>query len=159
MSNHLKRTSTAPLVTYAFVLGMAFVTPALHADDEHSAQPARSEAKAPADNENTDAWRTDLAAFESYLKSLATAARMPTEEDFAKRDPQDRDWKVITDRDGGVLDFKPGEDTVQFRVNEAVKGKTVRWEFELGWDASYGEQVGLAPSGVPKAVRQFQRVA
>jgi hypothetical protein len=153
VSNHPRNASTATLVACAFTV--AFVTPALRADDESSAQLAKSKTKAPAETENETiaAWRTDLAAFESYLKRLAPAARMPTEEDFKERDAQERDWKVITDG-GGVIDFKPGEDTVQFRVNEALKGKTVRWEFELGRDAGYGEQVGLTPPGVPEAVTE-----
>ena len=38
----------------------------------------------------------------------------------------------VTDGAGGYVDLKPADDTVQFRVNEALKGKPVSWEFEVG---------------------------
>jgi hypothetical protein len=56
----------------------------------------------------------------------------------------------VTDGAGGYVDLKPAKDTVQFRVNEALKGQTVTWEFELVHDAreSYGGVIRLIPKSL-----------
>jgi len=41
---------------------------------------------------------------------------------------------VITDGAGGMVDLKPEADTVQYRVNESLKGQAVTWEFALAQD-------------------------
>jgi formylglycine-generating enzyme required for sulfatase activity len=42
-----------------------------------------------------------------------------------------------------VVDFRPAKDTVQYCVNEGLKGKVVRWEIELGVDAVIPGQATL----------------
>jgi hypothetical protein len=95
-------------------------------------------------------WKHDLKAFDKHLKTLVAAARTPTEEEFSKRFGKgpDREVTTITDGAGGIIDFRPAKDTVQYRVNEALKGKVIRWEIKFGKDASDHSQVSLMPQWV-----------
>ena len=54
----------------------------------------------------------------------------------ARENDADVDLALITDGAGGYVDLKPAKDTLQFRVNESLKGQTVKWEFELAADVS-----------------------
>jgi hypothetical protein len=88
-------------------------------------------------------WRTDIVAFEKYLRELAAEGRVPDKPASAKRVtliPGGRELNSevfpVTDGAGGFIDTRPAKDTVQFRVNEALKGKRISWEFELERDAT-----------------------
>ena len=118
------------LIIAAILVSGSSVASTVRGDDERSN-----------DSKAEQAWQTDLSALDAYLKQLTEEARTPTEQEFKARFKNTpRDLTVITDGGGGVVDFNPGVDTVQFRVNEALKGRSVRWEFELGTDvAPYGQ--------------------
>lgn len=99
-------------------------------------------------------WRTDVVAFDNYLGKLAAAGKVPDKAALAKRvtlipggGTLESEVFPVTDGAGGFIDMKPAEDTVQFRVNEALKGQKVTWEFELARDAteSYTGVVSLTP--------------
>jgi hypothetical protein len=98
-------------------------------------------------------WKHDLRAFDNHLKTLVGAARIPTEEEFSERFKNGPGGELtsITDGAGGVIDFRPAKDTVQHRVNEALKGKAVRWEIELGADAGNQGQLVLMPKWIIEA--------
>jgi serine/threonine protein kinase len=99
-----------------------------------------------AQNENrkplTKDWRSDIVAFNSYLAELAGKGRIPDKPSLEKRvtifpGGQDMVSEVVpvTDGAGGYVDLAPAEDTVQFQMNEALKGQKVNWEFELATDS------------------------
>jgi serine/threonine protein kinase len=77
-------------------------------------------------------WDADLGAFDAHLAKLVRGARVPTIEDLTGRPMTE--VMPITDGAGGLVDLRPAPDTVQHRVNEALKGKKVRWAFELAAD-------------------------
>ena len=103
---------------------------------------------------SSDGWRSDIAAFETYLRELTGKARVPDKQSLDKRvtmipgseNIESEVWPV-TDGAGGYVDMFPAEDTVQYQVNQAIKGQTVKWEFELTRDAvrSFNGIVQLAP--------------
>lgn len=152
MLHHQRNNPIATLVFCVCAVAATSISPILRAQDEGTVLLAKSE-KGPTKTENQSiaAWTTDLVAFNKHLETLAAMARTPSKQEFEARFKKARkgELKVITDGAGGVVDLKPAEDTVQFRVNEAVKGKTVSWEFELEGDASYYSQVSLGPRVCP----------
>ena len=109
-------------------------------------QPVLAQDKPRSEREFQAAWRTDLVAFESHLKKLTAAGRTPTKEEFSAK--PDEEVNCITDGAGGLIDLTPGKDTMQFRVNEALKGKTIRWEFELGRISAMGGGVMVIPKSL-----------
>ncbi len=106
---------------------------------------------------SSDGWRSDIAAFDTYLGELAGKARVPDRASLAQRvtivpGSEETNSEVIpvTDGAGGYIDMAPAEDTVQFQVNKALKGQAVKWEFELASDASksFNGVVRLIPKSV-----------
>jgi serine/threonine protein kinase len=92
---------------------------------------------------SSDGWQSDIVAFESYLGELVSKTRVPDKPSLEKRMtmvPGDEEMKSnvipVTDGAGGYVDMAPAEDTVQFQVNQALKGQNVTWEFELAHDAT-----------------------
>ncbi len=97
------------------------------------------------------AWQGDLVAFDQHLKSIVATARIPTRKEFQARTENGPKGEIQVLGAPGLLDFRPPKDTVQFRVNEALKGKAVRWEFELADDPRDDGQVWLEPEWNAKA--------
>ncbi|MFN3192816.1 MAG: protein kinase domain-containing protein [Aureliella sp.] len=92
---------------------------------------------------SSSGWRTDVIAFNRLLGELAEAGKLPDASTLAKRvsivpGNADVDSEVIpvTDGAGGFIDLNPAEDTIQFRVNQALKDQRVEWEFVLSRDAA-----------------------
>lgn len=88
-------------------------------------------------------WATNIRAFDKYLSEIAAMGRVPDKLALAERvtltpGGEDLDSEVfpVTNDSGGFIDMRPAEDTVQFRANEALQGRKVSWEFELGMDTS-----------------------
>ncbi len=96
----------------------------------------------PTDGKTADeAWRTDLVAFDKFLSELVAKGRVPSKQELANRikiSPQGKlansEVVPVTKGAGGFIDLKPGQDTVQFRANEALQGEKVTWELKLGRD-------------------------
>jgi biopolymer transport protein ExbD len=82
------------------------------------------------------AWTTDIVAFDRHLAALTAEGQAPTIEEFERRGRAGigTEWMVITDGAGGMVDLRPDADSVQHRVNEALKGKKVRWRVTLAAD-------------------------
>ena len=77
-------------------------------------------------------WQTDVDAFNKELAKHTAQARTPELAVLEKRFEEDAESvTTITDGYGGIVDFKPSEDSLQYRVNEAFKGKRVDWTFEV----------------------------
>ena len=88
-------------------------------------------------------WWSDISAFNSYLGELVGEARIPDRPSLEKRVtivPGSEETKSevlpVTDGAGGFIDLAPAIDTVQFQVNQALKGQAVKWEFELASDVA-----------------------
>lgn len=77
-----------------------------------------------------------MIAFEQRLAEISADARIPTEEELVGDGRSDfgKEWAILTDGAGGVVDLKPEPGTVQHAANEALKGQTVRWAFKLATD-------------------------
>lgn len=108
-------------------------------DESVSKKPKPVAVESPA---NVD-WRLNIDAFDRYLGKLLSESRVPDREALMNRITAvpgggglDTEVMPITDGAGGFVDLQPAKGTVQFRVNEALKGKKVKWEFELASDAS-----------------------
>lgn len=98
-----------------------------------------------------------MAAFDTYLGELAGKARVPDKASLARQvtiipggEKTNSEVIPVTDGAGGYIDMAPAEDTVQFQVNNALKGQAVKWEFELASDASksFNGVVWLTPKSV-----------
>lgn len=95
-------------------------------------------------------WQRDIAAFDAHLGKLVAGARTPSSDEFSER-VREVGWDesgltTITDGAGGYVDHRPPVGTVQFEVNEALKGRQVRWEFVVGDEPSQADQFALAPT-------------
>jgi hypothetical protein len=108
----------------------------------------------------SEGWRSDIVAFDIYLGELVGKARVPDEASLQKRvtivpgDEQLNSQVVpVTDGAGGYVDLSPDEDTVQFQVNNALKGQHVKWEFELA------QSVTMSSNGVVRLIPQSVRNA
>ncbi|XZE17576.1 protein kinase domain-containing protein [Pirellulaceae bacterium SH449] len=108
---------------------------------------------------SSEDWRTDIAAFDTYLGELASKARVPDRISLESRvtiipgeEETNSEVVPVTDGAGGYVDMAPAEDTVQFRVNKALKGQKVKWEFELASDTakSFNGVARLMPKSVGK---------
>jgi serine/threonine protein kinase len=91
---------------------------------------------------SSEGWRLDIVAFDTYLSELVGNARVPDKPSLEKRvtivpgsGETNSEVLPVTDGAGGYIDMAPGEDTVQFQVNKAIKGQKVKWEFLLAHDA------------------------
>lgn len=94
-------------------------------------------------DEGEEAWRTDVAAFDKHLAELTSQARVPAKDALEGRvtlrpggGKLNTEVMPITDGAGGFVDLKPAADTVQAKVNQALRGRTVTWELELAADAA-----------------------
>ncbi len=76
-----------------------------------------------------DHWDVDPVAFDVHLAQLTAKARVPKIEDLVGRPIAE--VMPTTDGAGGFVELKPAPDTVQYRVNEALKGKKVKWTVVL----------------------------
>ncbi len=92
---------------------------------------------------SSEGWRSDILAFDSYLSELVGKASVPDRSSLEKRvssisggDEASSEVLPITDGAGGFVDLAPAEETVQFQVNNALKGQSVKWEFELAYDTA-----------------------
>ncbi len=110
---------------------------------------------------SSEGWRTDIVAFDTYLAELSDKARVPDKTSLAKRvtimlgaEETNSEVVPVTDGAGGYVDMSPAEDTVQFQVNEALKGKEVQWEFALAHDAV--QSSNGATRLIPKPLSQEQ---
>ena len=94
-------------------------------------------------SDSEDAWKTDIQAFDRLLSSLASSARIPSEDELSKRitlvpgsGRLDSEVIPISDGAGGYVDLRPKKDTLQFLANEKLKGQQIKWEFEVVADTS-----------------------
>lgn len=92
---------------------------------------------------SSEGWQSDIVAFDTYLGELTDKARIPDKPSLEKRvailpgsEETNSEVLPVTDGAGGFVDLAPAEDTVQFQVNNALKGQKVKWEFELALDAA-----------------------
>ncbi len=104
---------------------------------------------------SSEGWQSDIVAFNIYLAELVAKARVPDKPSLEKRvtiipggEETFSEVLPITDGAGGYVDLAPAEDTVQFQVNQAMKGQVIKWEFELAFDAvmSFNGVVQLQPN-------------
>ena len=104
-------------------------------------------------------WHSDIAALDTYLGELVDQARIPDKPSLEKRvtivsgnEQANSEVIPVTDGAGGYVDTAPAEDTVQFKVNQALNGQTVKWEFELAEAAtmSFGGTARLIPKAAVK---------
>ncbi len=81
-------------------------------------------------------WRADLGAFDQRLAVLSGGGRVPGEAELVARVTRSLSTEVvpITDGAGGLVDTRPEPDTVQYVVNEALRGEAVRWTVRLKSD-------------------------
>jgi hypothetical protein len=154
MSIDVSKPSVTILIAFACTVAVAPVAQPLRAQanqsgKRQSAQHDNNKENATDQPQANEAWKIDVVAFDKYLGELAANARVPTKEDLVKRitaRPGDGGLNTevmpITDGAGGLVDLKPAKGTVQFRVNEALKGKKVKWDFELAADAA-GNYLGI----------------
>ncbi len=91
---------------------------------------------------SSEGWQSDIVAFNIYLAELVAKAKVPDKPSLEKRvtiipggEETFSEVLPITDGAGGYVDLAPAEDTVQFQVNQAMKGQVIKWEFELAFDA------------------------
>ncbi len=92
---------------------------------------------------SSEGWQSDIAAFDTYLAELVGKAKVPDKPSLERRvtivpgsEETNSEVLPVTDGAGGFVDSAPAEDTVQFQVNNALKGRKVKWEFELALDAA-----------------------
>ena len=92
---------------------------------------------------SSEGWQSDIVAFDTYLGEFVGKARVPDRPSLEKRvtivlgsEETNSEVLPITDGAGGFVDLAPAEDSVQFQVNKALKGKKVKWEFGLALDAA-----------------------
>ncbi|XZE55975.1 protein kinase domain-containing protein [Planctomycetaceae bacterium SH139] len=90
---------------------------------------------------SSEGWQSDIVAFDTYLAELVGKAKVPDKPSLEKRvtvipgsEELNSEVLPVTDGAGGFVDLSPAEDTVQFQVNNALKGQKVKWEFELALD-------------------------
>jgi serine/threonine protein kinase len=107
----------------------------------------------------SEGWQSDIVAFDTYLGELASKAVVPDKPSLEKRvtlipgsEETNSEVLPVTDGAGGYVDLQPAEDTVQFQVNRALKGQTVKWEFELVHNAV--NSVNGVTQLIPKSVSQ-----
>jgi serine/threonine protein kinase len=92
---------------------------------------------------SSEGWQSDIVAFDTYLGELAGKSRVPDKPSLEERvtlvpggGEMNSEVMPVTDGAGGYVDMAPAEDTVQFQVNNALKGQKVKWEFELALDVA-----------------------
>ncbi|MDX1930041.1 MAG: protein kinase [Pirellulaceae bacterium] len=107
------------------------------------AEPLLQEDKPEKAKQSSEGWRSNIVAFDTYLGELVGKARVPDKSSLEKRvtsvpgsEETNSEVLPITDGAGGFVDLAPAEDSVQFQVNEALKGQKVKWEFKLAHDAA-----------------------
>jgi serine/threonine protein kinase len=92
---------------------------------------------------SSEGWQSDIVAFDTYLAELVGKTKVPDKPSLEKRvtampgsEELNSEVLPVTDGAGGFVDLSPAEDTVQFQVNNALKGQKVKWEFELALDVA-----------------------
>jgi len=101
-------------------------------DDASADEEVATERSTTTQTASPDRWDIDPVAFDVHLAQLTTKSRVPKIEDLVGRPMAE--VMPITDGAGGFVDLKPAPDTVQHRVNEALKGKKVKWTVVLATD-------------------------
>lgn len=101
----------------------------------HTAGP-QADSPAAVTQAESPSWQHDMIVFEQRLAEISADARIPTEEELVGdgRSGFGKEWVILTDGAGGVVDLKPEPGTVQHAANEALNGQTVRWAFKLAMD-------------------------
>jgi hypothetical protein len=137
MTDHQSKKSILPIMALAFTFTATCCLPPLRADDDSSATPRASKEKVPP--EPTAVWRTDVIAFDKYLGEIVAGSRVPETQVLRRITLEGEGVALDTEvvplgsaaGKEGLVDLKPAKDTVQFRVNEALKGQRVKWEVKI----------------------------
>lgn len=91
----------------------------------------------PAYSQGAVKWTGDLATFQSDLRRVAEASKIPDQKGLLKRLEGERpDVELLTAGCDGLVDFNAAAGTVQQVVSQGYKGSWVDWEFEVADDTA-----------------------